>query len=769
MPEPVNPSGIPGAGLDPDAVEAAADGFGDVGENVSTGGGAIVTSWQRIAAHYDAPERETLFGVMDPVKTIAEGVGDDLRGVRVALRAFAEEVRPIKAELDRLRREAAAFVARVSGGVEEKVPMRGGHLTRSYEWHEHDETVQENNELIRRVNDQVERLWAAERACANAIYGLIGHARLEAASEDNPDGYGVDDIPDGAELPWGATVEEPEDCGDHVKGFVWDGVVMGGIWGTVEGLGALTFGYNPQTGEWFDGDTYAAGWSNLGYLAVGLAVSSSPIGVGLSFSPGPVGDFVRKGQEALVATGKGIIAYDKWGEDPAEAAGEAIFNVATIVIPAGAAVGGVKAGGGAAAAALRTASRLVDAVDPAAYAASGASAAVRVTAPVVSDLLKSIDVNVHVDVPHVDVPHVDVPQVDVPHVEVPHVEAPRVEVPQVGLPSSAGHFTDGPGLDPGNPGVRVQDTPGTGQDAPRGAVDVETLPSPSGSTTMPDIGTLPRGTALDPVAPVSEPVPVGAAVSDPVAPGSGADDLADGSGSPFRYDETPSPAMHPRPQVSQEVVVAADQLPGYREPFAARTDLAPDTVYRVPGRGDYYTDGTGTVSYVETSYGRPGELNYDLMHAQPGTTYVVHPDVNIAPDDASGAHVFQTDQLGRLDSAYTEALGIGQGERSQSIQSRIGRVGGDGFDGAHVFGAGFGGGPEELNLLPMLRELNRGGGASYFNLENGWRSALKETPPPRIEVLIEPRYAGESRVPTAFAIEYRIGDGIPNRKRFWNG
>ena len=75
------------------------------------------------------------------------------------------------------------------------------------------DSVDANNDLIGRVNAQMVLLWAAERKCANAIYDIIGFPHIEAATEDNPNGYGVNEIPDGAETPWGKTVERSESCG----------------------------------------------------------------------------------------------------------------------------------------------------------------------------------------------------------------------------------------------------------------------------------------------------------------------------------------------------------------------------------------------------------------------------------------------------------------------------------------------------------------------------------------------------------------------------
>src|SRR5690606_15729995 len=203
------------------------------------------------------------------------------------------------------------------------------------DWADDDDKRNKNNSLITQVNDQMVALWTAERECANAIYDLFHHPHIEAASEANPEGYGVTDIPDDAEMPWGSHVEEPENCieatAGAVKGFVWDGLIVGGIWGTIKGLGTLVLGYNPETGEWFSGDAYAAAWSNLGMMGVGL-LNTATLGLAGKL-PGATGEFFRNGTDTLVTAGKGMIAWDKWSDDPAAAAGESVFNVGTFFIP----------------------------------------------------------------------------------------------------------------------------------------------------------------------------------------------------------------------------------------------------------------------------------------------------------------------------------------------------------------------------------------------------------------------------------------------------
>ena len=64
---------------------------------------------------------------------------------------------------------------------------------------------------------------------------------------------------------------------------------------------------------------------------------------------------MRRGQQTLLNAGKGLIAWDKWQDDPAAAAGESVFNVASFIVPVGAATAPVRASASTAAAAIRTA------------------------------------------------------------------------------------------------------------------------------------------------------------------------------------------------------------------------------------------------------------------------------------------------------------------------------------------------------------------------------------------------------------------------------
>ncbi|MFE7845750.1 TNT domain-containing protein [Microbacterium sp. NPDC057407] len=447
MPSAIDPTQIPGKDIDPDAIDAHAATIRTIGGQVRDNGSDVHLKWQGMAGVYEAPESGTLLGLMQPVSTQATTAGDNLEVVSGALTRFASDVRPIKVELDSLRLQAESFRAEIDGGVSVRELNPAYVNTQTYqgswnaygaagtdasasdipqyrtvtkEWHEVQEYVDRNNELLSQVNAQQVALWEAERTCANAIRALFGGAPLRAyESENDPLGYGLGEIPEGTEMPWGAPVERTEGCGEAtvnfvVKDFLWEGIVVGGIWGTIEGLGTLVLGYNPATGDWFSGDAYGAAWGNLGLLAAS-GVMNSPVlapilladqGMeafgGGGFLPQEVRDFKAQADEAAINTGKALIAWDKWADDPGTALGESVFNVGTILIPGGAAVAGVKTAG-TAASVLSKMARVVDLVDPAALALNGTVRLGGLGLGSLDNLIGNLDLGSKLDAPNIEV------------------------------------------------------------------------------------------------------------------------------------------------------------------------------------------------------------------------------------------------------------------------------------------------------------------------------------------------------------------------------
>lgn len=363
MADPINPNAQwPGDNMDPDQIEKSAGQISTVGTNVSTTGGDVAKAWAGLKNGYQAPEQETLFGAMQPATKAASDFATDMGKVSTALTTFAGQVRTIKANVAKIRAEAESFVAGIHNGkvtitqhvVENRAQLEMGESTttsQQVDWQSDDATVQQNNSLIRRVNDQQEQLWAAERTCANAIRDIYGAPHIFAASQSNPNGYGVDQIPDNASnLPWGNTVDVKESCGDKVA----DGVFVDGL---VNGLGGLIgFHYTQESATTpesagFSWSTLGHTWEGVGQLATGI--TTGPLTPFLAGLPGPVGKWFNASTETYAGfvpslLGINVFNHDpnkmwyqdlsndpfaNWKNDPARTAGSVGFNVLTFAIP----------------------------------------------------------------------------------------------------------------------------------------------------------------------------------------------------------------------------------------------------------------------------------------------------------------------------------------------------------------------------------------------------------------------------------------------------
>ncbi|WP_052059876.1 DNA/RNA non-specific endonuclease [Lysinibacillus fusiformis] len=115
------------------------------------------------------------------------------------------------------------------------------------------------------------------------------------------------------------------------------------------------------------------------------------------------------------------------------------------------------------------------------------------------------------------------------------------------------------------------------------------------------------------------------------------------------------------------------------------------------------------------------------------------------------------DSNGRFtDSERT--LVLGTVERNANAQRTVGgkdRLPDD--DGGHLIGAQFKGPKDIDNLVPQNSQINRSGG-EWFNMETEWANALKETPPKKVTVQINPTYSGNSMRPDSFEVTYQIGN-----------
>ncbi|WP_406428846.1 hypothetical protein [Streptomyces sp. NBC_01589] len=330
----------------------------DAGHIRSTGSD-VHTQFQGLSAYYQAPEAEKLFASTKPVQDRADTFADDLEKVSTALSDYATEVRPLAAKLEQLKTDATKFV---NANKDDD------------EWEYDEDKVDEHNQLREDVTATVAAFWAAERTCHNKITALFGGTQMVAGDgSDRKDQYGfnADDLKN-AKLPWGDPVEEKHhvwEVGHWVKSFVWDGLIVDGIWGTIKGLGTLV-GF----GGW---DAMGQAWKGLAQLATGLAITAIP-GAGTLFWTLPddkLPSWLRDSRTAMKETGKALVAWDEWGKNPGRAAGAVTFNVLTTVFTGGAGAGVSGAGkAGAVAKVLSAAGKVGKVIDPMTYIAKGAGA-----------------------------------------------------------------------------------------------------------------------------------------------------------------------------------------------------------------------------------------------------------------------------------------------------------------------------------------------------------------------------------------------------------
>ncbi|MBC2206034.1 DNA/RNA non-specific endonuclease [Listeria booriae] len=120
---------------------------------------------------------------------------------------------------------------------------------------------------------------------------------------------------------------------------------------------------------------------------------------------------------------------------------------------------------------------------------------------------------------------------------------------------------------------------------------------------------------------------------------------------------------------------------------------------------------------------------------------------------------YTTDELGRVVDVDADSLILKTAERNEGMQRIAGReyrLADD--DGGHLIGSQFNGPGDIDNLVAQNSQINRSGG-EWYRMEQEWAGALKETPPRKVTVKIEPTYLGDSLRPDTFEITYNI-EGI---------
>ncbi|MEV3928294.1 hypothetical protein [Streptomyces sp. NPDC049944] len=328
------------------------------GETIATTTGDVHSSFGGLHAFYQAPEADQLFATTKPVVTSGQTLKSDLKAIASALSTYSDTVHPLVEKLKEIKRDAGAFLVKIN--ADDK-------------WREDGDLIEENNHRRDEIVETLVAFQEAETACYNKITALVCLVPLtknDGSGGKNQYGFDAETLKHAEGLPWGDPLVEStpgwqvwEHAWDFTKGFFVDGV-----WGTIKGLGTLVG---------FDGfEAAGQAWKGLAQLATGVAISLSPV-VAVQYWTAKDEDlptWLRESRTAVKETGKALIAYDQWGDNPSRAAGAVTFNVVTTVFTGG--TGGAVAGGGKAALAakaLSAAGKVGRFVDPMTYIFKGAS------------------------------------------------------------------------------------------------------------------------------------------------------------------------------------------------------------------------------------------------------------------------------------------------------------------------------------------------------------------------------------------------------------
>ncbi|MGW5926322.1 hypothetical protein ACWF2L_08740 [Streptomyces anulatus] len=356
--EPVILEGIPVFTGDLALLDTKVSALAKDGAKIATAAGDIHSSFGGLQAFYKAPEADQLFATTKPVADRGAALKSDLATITGALGTYSDDAYPLVEKLRQLKRDAGAFLVKANADDE---------------WREDGDLVEENN----RRRDEIAETWAAfqavERACYNKIISLVPHGTPLTTGDGSGGkgmyGYDAEALKQAKGLPWGDPVKESTPW-YHVHEHTWDfvkGFAVDGVWATVKGLGTLVG---------FDGwDAAKQAWTGLGNLTTGVILTVAAPHVLWLTPEDKLPGFARDARKAMTETGKALIAYDQWGENPARAGGAVTFNVLTTVFTGGAG-GGVSGAGKAAVAAkaLSFANKAGRFVDPTTYLFKGAGA-----------------------------------------------------------------------------------------------------------------------------------------------------------------------------------------------------------------------------------------------------------------------------------------------------------------------------------------------------------------------------------------------------------
>ena len=320
---------------------------------IRQGGKDVVAAWAKIDAGYVGPGDETVYTAMAPVAPGTDTIATNLETVSSAVTRFADDIEPIILALACIHAEALTLRAKIDSFVphavfsdrtteEQAKGMPGlgeffdgaGHLIgyQANTWDQDAGLFWANEDLIGRATEQVAKYQQAERDCANKIDAVVGgkqyvawSATMDQANLPAVYGWADDSLP-GAGLPWGDPGQMAVPQGNWVGGI---GHFFDALWGAGAGTVAGVFALTGLLGD------QAQTQAMLGLYDLLAAVDGSGDAPIIVQDPATGQYTTESRRQYLIDLGKSMIDWDDWSTDPGTAAGEALFNVGTILLPAG--------------------------------------------------------------------------------------------------------------------------------------------------------------------------------------------------------------------------------------------------------------------------------------------------------------------------------------------------------------------------------------------------------------------------------------------------
>ena len=302
-------------------------------QQLADSGADVTKAWAPISECYHGPGDDVVTGLLNPVMWTANGLSDDVATVYLAVKGFVDDIDLVVSALAKLRGEAEEFVQGLTD-----------------HWDESGKLVDQNNDLVHRIDQQVALYEDAERRCANMIDSLFGGTMWHVAGlGSSASAYGYDEFGlDTMGVPWGSTVDRDESCAGHTVNFVPEflkevvvdvGGMVGGLLGLVgvdiEHRSVLDdYGVGPVRVSW-TWQHAANSWEGLFDTIMALGQNfpdAAPINI-YDFETGTSTAVDPKDLSQQVL--KSLVGWSKWTDHPGEALADVVVNIGTVFIGGG--------------------------------------------------------------------------------------------------------------------------------------------------------------------------------------------------------------------------------------------------------------------------------------------------------------------------------------------------------------------------------------------------------------------------------------------------